>query len=781
MRMPFVIGSLQTSRNPHASRTGRKAAWRSGLLLLAVSVCSQPAWGADAASANVPAPATVATAAPAESVPGQRPRIGLVLSGGGARGAAHVGVIRALEEMHIPIDAIAGTSMGAVVGGLYAAGLSGDEIERVFQDLDWQEVIRDRAPRRERAYRRKQDDRNILAKGALGVSASDGVTLPLGLVQGHRITQVMRTATARVSDVQDFDKLPTPFRALATDLETGEPVVLGKGDLVTVLRASMSAPGVLTPVPLNGRLLVDGGLVDNLPVELAQSMGVDRLIVVDVSFPLAKRDGLDSAFNITNQMVGIMVRRGTLESKKHLHPGDVLIEPDLGRMTSIDFGRMPQVMEEGKTAARTQAAALASLALPAAEYERYVASRRRSAEPSVQVAFVRAGPQSQDETRRVDAVFGDLAGKPLDTRDLQLRLASQYRLDDFESVDYRLVRESAGTGLEIDLRRKSWGPAFLRLGVGVENDYEGGATANAAAQLRMTHLNSLDAEWITDLQLGEEPKFVTEFYQPFSLRGPFFIAPAFRYEENTLQLVTDEGQRVGRYRVRDTDVSLALGADLSNWGEVRVGVRRGNGSSRVLIGDPGLPRGDFDIGGAFLDFGYDRLDSAYFPKQGQAFRASWLADRESLGASHDADILRASWQLARSQGRYSVVWSMDGGSALDDQVVSPQELFTLGGLFNLSGLPPDARVGTQYGIARAIVYRRISRGGTGFFEFPAYLGVSVETGNVWATRDDVDFGDLETGGSLFLGAESPFGPVYLAAGLASGGERAFYLYLGKTF
>ncbi len=711
-----------------------------------------------------------------------RPRIGLVLSGGGARGAAHVGVIRKLEEMHIPIDAIAGTSMGAVVGGLYAAGLSGDEIERVFRELDWQEMIRDRAPRRERAYRRKQDDRNILAKGALGVNTSDGIVLPLGLVQGHKITQVLRDATVRVADVHDFDRLPTPFRALATDLETGEAVVMGQGDLVTVLRASMSAPGVLTPVERNGRLLVDGGLVDNLPVELARSMGVDRLIVVDVSFPLAQRDGLGSAFDITNQMVGIMVRRGTLESKKHLQPGDVLIEPDLGAMTALEFGRMPQVMEQGRVAAHAQASALATLALPAADYERYVAQRARTAEPVVQVAFVRPGAQSQDEAKRVEAVFGDLAGRPLDRPELQQRLASQYRLDDFESVDYRIVGSGRGErGLEIDLRRKSWGPAFLRLGVGVEMDYEGGATANAAAQLRVTQVNDLDAEWITDGQIGEEPKLQTEFYQPLSLRLPYFIAPGFRYEETTLQIISDEGQRLGRYRTRDTDVSLAVGAELSNWGEVRVGVRRGDGSSRVLIGDPGLPNTEFDLGGAFVNFGYDRLDSGYFPKQGQAFRASWLADRESLGATHDADIVRASWQLARSRGRYSLVWSMDGGSALDDQVVSPQELFTLGGLFDLSGLPPDARVGTQYGIARAILYRRISRGGTGFFEFPAYIGFSVEAGNVWATRDDVDFGDLETGGSLFLGAESPFGPVYLAAGLASGGERAFYLYLGKTF
>lgn len=733
-----------------------------------------------------------ATAAAAEELPGAesvertdarlagRPRIGLVLSGGGARGAAHVGVIRALEKLRIPIDAVAGTSMGAMVGGLYAAGLDGDEIERVFRELDWEEAIRDRAPRRDLAYRRKQDDRNILAKGALGVRRT-GVELPLGLVQGQKITQLLRGATARVADVQDFDDLPTPFRALATDLETGEPIVLARGDLVTVLRASMSAPGVLTPVELDGRLLVDGGLVDNLPVELARSMGVDRLIAVDVSFPLARRDDFDSAFDIANQMIGIMVRRGTRQSKTALEPGDVLIEPDLGHMTSLDFDRVPLVLELGRTATLEAGQRLAAMALPPAEYERHVADRARDRDPTLRIAFIRPSARSQEEAARVEAVFGDLVGRELDSPELQRRLATQYRLDQFESVDYRVVGTGDERGIEVDLRRKSWGPSFLRLGVGVENDYEGGATANAAAQLRFTVLNALDAELTTDLQVGEEPLLALEFYQPVSLRLPVFVAPALRYETQTLQLVTEDGQRVARYRVRDTDVSLAVGAELSNWGEVRAGVRRGDGSSRVLVGDPALPSGDHDLGGAFVQFGYDRLDSAYFPTSGQAFRTYWLADRESLGSSVDADIVNASWQFARSRGRYSFVWSMDAGSALDDVVASPQELFTLGGLFDISGLPPDALAGTQYGIARGLLYRRISRGGTGFFEFPAYLGVSVEAGNVWATRDDVDWGKLETGGSLFLGAESPFGPVYLAAGLASGGETAFYLYVGRTF
>ncbi|MCE3285292.1 MAG: hypothetical protein K0R70_1548 [Steroidobacteraceae bacterium] len=733
-----------------------------------------------AAVAGEPAqdPAAAADAPPAQ--PPGRPRIGLVLSGGGARGGAHVGVIRALEQMQVPIDAVAGTSMGAVVGGLYAAGLTGEEIERVFRELDWQEMIRDRAPRRDLAYRRKQDDRNILARGTLGVSAQ-GIELPLGLVQGQKISQALRKATARVADVQDFDRLPTPFRALATDLETGEPIVLGQGDLVTVLRASMSAPGVLTPVEVDGRLLVDGGLVDNLPVELAQSMGVDRLIVVDVSFPLATRGEFGSAFDITNQMIGIMVRRGTLDSKEHLEADDVLIEPELGPMTALEFARMAQVMEIGRNAALAERDELGRLALADADYQQYAQARIRAAEPSVRIAFVRPSERSGAEARRVDAVFGDLVGRKLDSPELQRRLDTQYRLDQFESVDYRVIGSERERGIEIDLRRKSWGPSFLRLGVGVENDYEGGATANAAARLWISGLNWLDAEWTFDGQIGEEPLFRTEFYQPLSLRVPVFIAPAFRYEMQSRPLVTDEGQRIARYRVRDTEFSLAVGAELENWGEVRAGLRRGDGSTRILVGDPALPTGDYDLGGAFVEFGYDRLDSASFPRQGQAFRASWLADREALGATRNADVVEASWQLARSLDRYGFVWSMDAGSALDDTVVSPQELFTLGGLFDISGLAPDALSGTQYGIARGIAYRRISRGGTGFFEFPAYLGFSVEAGNVWQTRDDVDWGDLHAGGSLFLGAESPFGPLYLAAGLASGGETAFYLYLGKTF
>ena len=527
-------------------------------------------------------------------------------------------------------------------------------------------------------------------------------------------------------------------------------------------------------------MLVDGGLVDNLPVSLARAMNVDVLIAVDVSFPLADRAGLESALDVTNQMIGIMVRRGTQASRAELTARDVLIEPDLGRMTAVDFRRMPQVMDAGETATHAASARLAALAVDPDQYAAYLASRAPAGLPTEPIEFVRAGPRSEADAARVDAVFGDLAGRPLDVPELRQELLRQYGLDRYESVDYRLVRDDEALGLEIDMRRKSWGPNFLRLGAGIQQEWDGGATANVGARVLMTDLNRYDAEWLTDVQLGEDTRLFTEFFQPLSLTSDLFVAPSFLYQLKTLQIVED-GRRVARYKIRDTEAAIAVGAELSNWGELRAGVAAGDGSSRVRIGAEDLPQSEFDLGAVFVRFGYDRLDSAYFPKHGQSLQLSWRGERESLGSSGEANILDAAWLMARSRDRWSVVLGIEGGTALDDEYVSPGQLFTLGGFLKLSGLPYDSLIGTQYGLARAIVYRRVSRGGTGFLELPAYIGASFEAGNAWAGEDEVDWGDLQAGGSLFLGAESPFGPVYLAAGFGEGGVRAFYLLLGYTF
>ncbi|HEX7116297.1 MAG TPA: patatin-like phospholipase family protein [Steroidobacter sp.] len=707
-----------------------------------------------------------------------RPRIGLVLSGGGARGAAHVGVLKVLDEMRVPIDAIAGTSMGAVVGGLYASGMSGAEIERLLESLNWQDAFRDRPPREELGFRRKQDDRNFLVRYALGVT-DKGFVLPPGLIQGQKLEQVLRQATLPVAEIRRFDDLPIPFRAIATDLETGEPVVMDSGDLVTAMRASMSAPGVFAPAQRNGRLLVDGGLVENLPVETARKMGVDIIIAVDVSFPLYARQDLDSPLEITNQAFAILIRSRTLEQREKLGPNDIIIDPPLGRFPSADFSRVPAALRAGEEGARRQAEALARLSLDEAQYEEYLASRNPRSTALPVIDFVRADPRSSEYQELIEATMSDLVGKTLDKELVRRRLTSLYALDRFESIDYTLVEEGERTGLQLDLRRKSWGPAFVRVGLNLEDDFEGNSRYNAAVRFIFTELNRLGAEWLTDLQIGENPRFFTEFYQPLSLASRYFLAPHVEFEERSVFELSGR-ERIAQYRVRDVSGGIDFGRELSNWGEIRVGLRRGSGRRRVLIGDPELPGADFDRGGFFTRFSYDKLDSIFFPRHGQQFELEWRSERASLGAGQDFDAFEMTWLLARSFDRHTLIFWTDVGTTVGAPA-TPENLFSLGGFLNLSGLPPEFLSGPHYGIGRLMYYRRIGRGGEGVLDLPAYAGISLEAGNTWAHRRDISFGDLRTNASLFFGVDTPLGPVYLATGYDEGGDKAFYLFLGRTF
>jgi NTE family protein len=689
-----------------------------------------------------------------------------------------VGVLKVLDEMRIPVDAIAGTSMGAVVGGLYASGMTAGEIETLLNSVNWQDAFQDRPPRAELGFRRKQDDRNFLVRYALGVR-EDGFVLPQGLVQGQKLEQVLRNAALPVAEVQDFDRLPIPFRAFATDLESGEAVLMKSGDLVTALRASISAPGVFAPAQRNGRLLVDGGLVQNLPIDAAREMGVDVLIVVDVSFPLYSREQLASPIEVTNQAFAIMIRSRTLEERRKLTSDDIVIDPPLGKLTSNDFTRVPEALKAGEKSARASSVQLSRFALDEQQYRNYLAGRNPRATERPTIHFVHADAQSQDHAALVDATMSDVVGKPLDPEMMKQQLSSLYALDLFESIDYSLVEEDGETGLEMNLRRKSWGPNYARFGLNLEDDFEGNSRYNAAMRFIMTELNPLGAEWLTDLQIGENPRVFSEFYQPLSLASRYFVAPQFDFEERSVYALLGD-RRVAEYRIRSMQGALDVGRELSNWGEIRLGLRRGEGRSHVLIGDPTLPGDDFNRGGVFARFSYDKLDSIYFPRRGQQFEFEWRGERTSLGADQDFDAFVTTWLIARSINRHTFIFWTDMGTTVDD-LTRPEDFFSLGGFFNLSGLPPGYLSGPHYGIARLLYYRKIGRGGSGVLDLPAYVGVSLEAGNTWLRRDEISTAGLRRDGSVFFGVDTPLGPVYLAAGFDEGGDKQFYLFLGRSF
>jgi NTE family protein len=725
------------------------------------------------------------TMLPARAAPAPRPKICVVLSGGGARGMAHIGVLKVLEELQVPIDCIAGTSMGAVVGGLYASGMRASEIESMMLTVDWQDAFRDSPPRRDLAFRRKQDDRNFLVRLPLGLTHGKFL-LPKGLIQGQKLQDTLRARTLPFGDMASFDALPTPFRAVATDLESGAGVLLGKGDLALAMRASMSAPGVFAPVEINGRLLVDGGLSENVPLDVGRAMGADVLIVVDVTFPLQTRAELDSPLAISNQMLAILIRKNADRQKATLTARDVLVEPDLAQMSSTDFFEVARTIGLGEQAARNLAPQLAALRLEGAAYSSYAERRRHPPAQAPLVRFVRVDEQSKPYEKTFTAALKPLLAKPLNGAEVDALITELYGLGDFETIDYSVVTEGSGaderTGIEIHARRKSWGPNYLRFGLSLQDNFQGNGIYNAATRFLVTEINDLGAEWRTDLQIGTNPKAISEFYQPLSAERLWFVAPSVRIEASDLPIYVNDVQ-VADFRERQTEGDLDFGRELGDWGELRVGYHRINGGAREYYGNPGLVDAHFNNGEYFFKFSVDRLDNVDFPREGSTFTLQWDADRLNLGSDFPSDRVTADWLGALSAGRNTLILWTSAGTTLDGNVgpTHIQDFYSLGGFLNLSGLAPLALHGPNYAMARAIYLRRVGRGGEGFFDFPVYIGMSLEAGNTWQQRGEIGWSGAHKDVSMFLGLDTPLGPLYLGTGYDQTGNNALFLFLGRTF
>ena len=714
------------------------------------------------------------TSEPAQE--GERPRIGLVLGGGGARGAAHIGVLRELERMRIPVDAIAGTSMGAIVGGLYAAGKTPAELEQIVASIDWDDSFQDEPNRRDLPFRRKQDDAAYPVRFELGVR-DGGFQLPRGLVQGQKLGHILRELTSEAAGIRNFDELPIPFRAVASDIETGEAYIMRSGDLPLILRASMSAPGIFSPVVVDGRTLVDGGLVGNVPVSAIRAMDVDVIIAVDVEFPLYEPDQLQSGLDITAQMLTVLINKETRRQLATLDDDDVLIRPALGQFGSTNFLEITKAIEPGAIAAREHERELRRYSLTDAEWRTHLAARTLPPRPEGRIDFVRVsddGPLSERVLRaRLDARVGD----PLDAQALAGDAGRLFNLDLYEYVDYRIVEEGDKTGVEFVTRPKSWGPNYLRFGIGFEDDFEGQTSFNVSTRLTRAGVNRLGAEWRTDLRVGTEPHLLSEFYQPLSFDARYFVAPRINLEQRNLRTF-ENNVSIARYRVGEAEIGLDAGRELGRWGELRVGAYRGTGSARLKVGDPSLSDIEFENGGVFVNFAVDTLDNAQIPLHGIRAGMRWDMSRPGLGADNSIDTVSTDFTIVDTWGRHTLLFGLEFSSTIETD--SPvQDYFPLGGFLRMSGLARGELSGPHAGVGRVVWYRRSGETGGGVFDVPLYFGASLETGNVWQERSDIGGSDLIVNGGVFAALDTYFGPLFLAAGFAEGGRSNFYLALGR--
>ena len=725
---------------------------------------------------------TLSQSVPADELPGadapepnaSRPRIGLVLGGGGARGVAHIGVLKELERMRIPVDAIVGTSMGAIVGGLYATGMSAEELESLVSSMDWAAALSDKPDREDLSFRRKQDDSQVPMDFELGVRGAE-LVLPKGAIQGQKLDLLLRKLTLGVSQISEYDDLPIPFRAIASDIESGEIWVMDSGDLAQSIRASMSVPGVFAPVRIDDRLLVDGGIVGNLAVHVMQEMNVDIIIAVDVEFPLYGPEELGSALTISEQVLTILIRKETLRQIERLGEQDILIRPELGTFGSTNFGEILDTIEPGQEAAREQAARLASLSLDRPVWDDYLARRSQPAAPASHLAFVRVIHDGELAPQVLKSKLSVEAGDPIDHDVLAHNADQLYGLGLYEQVSYQLIEEHGDTGVEYQARTKSWGPNLLQFGVSLEDDFEGSTGVNLEARMTRAGINRLGAEWRNDLRLGTDPKLFSEFYQPLSFDSRLFIAPHINLEQSNINAFADDST-IARMRISEAEAGFDLGRELGRIGEFRIGMYRGLGEARVKVGDPALPNVDFNTGGAFARLRFDSFDNARFPRSGLRSDIRWTLSRPGLGADLKFETIEGEATQTWSRGKNSLQLGLSYATTLESES-GIQDFFPMGGFLRLSGLERGEIAGPHAALAKLVYYRRVGDT-SGFLDTPVYLGVSAEAGNVWRTRSEMSFDSMLMNGSVFAGFDTILGPVYIAAGFAEHGQSNFYLFIG---
>ncbi|MDF3031426.1 MAG: Patatin [Moraxellaceae bacterium] len=739
----------------------RREWWLAGLLAVATAVRAECAGAAAGATPEMPEK--------------KRPRVALVLSGGGARGLAHVGVFKGLEKLRIPYDCIVGTSMGAIAGGTIASGTSVGEAERRVVEADWDTIFSDRARRSSVPYFRKAEDYQPFFDFALTLDGYRPLA-PRHFVGVQHTGLFFRELTgARYAG--DFDDLPIPYRAVATDIISGEAVVLGRGTVAEAMRASMTVPGLYAPVSHDGHLLVDGGLAKNIPVSTARELCGDVVIVVNTASPNLREDQLVNLFSIAEQVVNISMMANMNEELGKLRDDDVLIVPELDGYASSDFDRVREIIAVGEQAVAQQAENLRALQVSEAEYAAWRARVAARRPPPPVIEDVEMAPTRWVNPRVMGSLLQVRTGEPFDMEELHRNIGLVYARGDFSHISYELADTAPGRAeLQISPVEKP-GRDFLRFGLNLYSDFQGDARFAAMASLRRAWLNRLDGQWRTDLQLGRDNMIYSEWYQPASLDSELFVAPQVFYFDQHRDLRFSSATRF-EYEYTETGGALEIGSVFGRWGEFRGGITASYASVDSVTGAV-VPDRAWHRGGYTLRSVYDQLDNARFPRRGGAARLAYFKSSADLGADLSYDRLDFRGMRALTRGRTTALLSVSAGTSLDSTLPF-FDAFGLGGLFNLSAYPPNYYLGGEKLLGGLTVFRRVS-------ELPAavgngvYGGIAVEAGRVGLPLPGHAAPDQAYSGSLFLAADTVLGPFYLLGAIGDRQQRAVYLALGVTF
>jgi NTE family protein len=709
-------------------------------------------------------------------VPASRPRIGLALSGGGALALAEIGVIGWMEENHIPVDRIAGTSMGSIIGAMYATGMSPDEIQKFAEEIDWDEAFLPEPVYRQLSYRRKQDRRDFLIAAPLGLK--HGLSGPNGFNSGQGVGLLLDRIAFPESGVASFDDLPIPFRCVATDMLSGEGVVLRNGPLAQAVRASMAIPGVFTPVEINGRVLADGGMVQNIPVETVLAMDADAVIAVELRLPPGKVKELETLTGVLTRAVDVMI---TQNERRSLMLAKANVSISMAGFDATDYSRVKELVDLGYRTAAGQSGALLPYAIKdPAEWREYLAARaaRKHQQPD-KVETVEVVGADPDTDRRIQNRLSKALRGPLDLSKVDRQLTRIAGEGQFDRLGYEGFTQNGVPALRVTTHEKSYGPPFIDLAVNVDGSGVAAFDFSAGARVTFMDVAHHGGEWRNDVLFGSSNLAASEFYQPLG-QSPFFVAPyafASKFARNSFSGLT----RVAVFGDERAGGGFDIGYNFGRRSELRVGYEIFDGKLSPLIGASGLPIVDGSTGEFRARYVWDGDDSPSVPSRGTRLVVTASRVLQSPGLAHSIgqlDLQTASFVPISPKA--SLFFDISGGTTFHGSA-GPFQVFALGGPFRLGAYLPYEFVGNNYAYA-SLGFRRE------LYRLPALVGKKIywggwyEAGTAFGTTTE-DPGPVVVRGTFNLGviADTIVGPIAVAGSVSPTGQSRVNFSIGRIF
>ena len=701
-----------------------------------------------------------------------RPRIGLVLGGGGARGIAHVSILKEIERLHVPIDCIAGTSMGSLIGGLYASGMSVEELETLVITLDWNTVMKDDVVRSDRSFRRKQDDLLSLAPVKPGVG-KDGLKIAPGFIAGENILLFLERKSGRSSGITNFNKLPIPFRAVATDINSGKAVVLSSGSLALAMRASMSVPGAFNPVEIDGRMLVDGGMVNQVPVDVARAMGADIIIAVDVGTPLSKIDATSSALAIADQVMGFLTVGNAVKSLNSLKGQDIQIQPDLGiEVTTGSFEKAALALEIGDKAAAEASPQLAKLASPQA-YPRPIYPDLDNA---TLITFIDINNKSLYSNKIFEHRLAGLKGKPIDRDEIEKKIQSIYGEYPLELVSYQVAkRDDGSSGLRVEIEPALVGRNFGEVGINFSSNSEGQTLFNLNVGVMRAPLNAAGGEARILATIGDEPSIFGNWYQPLSADSPFFIDIKTGYTKNLVAVSDFSGNVLANYSNPNVYFVPKIGLAFGNWGELTLSAEITNGKFDRTVGSTVFPEYNYKQRNLALKFQVDTLDSLYLPRSGYYLSLGLVESMDSWGSDDSVRQINFDTLYTMAVGKHSIFGGLRYHENYDG-VPAFQNWYLIGGVTNFAGYQSGEVAIENYGLGFLGYTYELGR----LLNRPAVLGSTIEYGKLWNSQNQFNDSSYQTHGSIYLGFDSWLGLLIMGYGRSVEGDSNVFIELGRA-